>query len=285
MCRSTLIVVAGICLGVQSNRSPGDGCCGLQAIQDGYSIDVASPAHAEEYQRKYPGFQIYACTGEKKGKMARTANGDQLVDMSARCMYGNPDAWDREKVMEIRELVLKLANGTQIQSDIATYPNGTTAGSCRNIVSRRPTFPAPTDPTMCLGMYQKYLGIISYGSLQVERYASSWWSESDLNDDFTDLDVEHGCIPLQLGRGIQARNFIHSDPAEALFAIPKDCLKPPSGANDPYTRVWGTGLESSLNSDLESSLSLFFPSFDKANRSSSPALRGGVSRSNVKPHH
>jgi len=181
-------------------------------------------------------------------------------------------------------LSLQLANGTQIQSAIATYPNGTTAGSCRSYVRRMRSFPAPTDPTMCLGQYQKYIGIISYGSLQVERYATSWSSESDFEDDFTDLDVENGCIPLQLGN-IQARNFIHSDPAEALFAIPEDCLKPPGGANDPYTRVWGTALESSLNSDLESSLSLFFPSFDKANRSSSPALRGGVRRSSVKPHH
>jgi len=183
-----------------------------------------------------------------------------------------------------------LASGIVARHRIITYSNGTVDAKCekRQRMPRVDVWEKYNDPwiTQCMGDHVVYDGVVSYGSLKVERYSDPMESSMYIGfkRGYLDVDVDNGCIPLVQGP-FSFKNFNHSVPAEPLFAIPRECFKEPDTASsDAASYDTLLGLESSFRSNFPS----FFPSFEKANSFSAPALRGRVGENhtsrNVEPH-
>jgi len=226
MTRTNLITIASICLTVQSARSPGDGCC--QDVSGGFSSSLREPRSLRFDDRIPEGAQ---CDLDWSGTQAVSAAGDVIQDVSVNCVV-------QDGITNYRSVGLSTAS-TNLGARITTHPNGTIEADC-NFDSKL----TGRAGTLCVGpKYHacfEFVGIVTYGSLKAERYSCLEYNSKDQkqSDGFIDLDVENGCIPIWQ-EAFMITNYVASDPAQSVFAIPQECFQPTNPTTLPTTTFPG----------------------------------------------
>lgn len=236
-----LFAVASICLTVQSMRSPGDGCCWGNPnphghLTNGFSLTQSYPLHLDEVYDSIP--EGVRCEEEISGTEAVQREGSMYQSFSANCMMD-------QDITTYRSVDWNLANGSYGSASIIYYANGTVEADCRmGILSS-------SDNPGCFGPKSDddtvFVGNVSYGSLQAERYkinnAECKYNKAQcgwMKNAFLDIDVDNGCIPIRMGP-MTVTNFVNADPPDSLFVIPHECTGFQHGATatSPVTHPKG----------------------------------------------
>jgi len=223
MPHASLVAIASMCLTAHSTRTPGGGCC-VNTL-NGFSLTQMYPVQLDEVDAKIP--EGAECDPEISGTEAISSDGKMVQDMSANCYLSSG-------VTTYRSVDLNLPNGTSLNAVFVYHPNGTVEADC-GLTTR---LGQSSQDAWCYGpdyhADQKFDGTVTYGSLVAERYALH--SLTPQPQAFMDVDVENGCIPIRMP-GFTITNYVNSDPAESLFAIPQECFQQGAKAVGPVKQI------------------------------------------------